>query len=243
MVKQHKTTREHGHSDEEIAKRIAKVNETSLLKDFVYGAIDGTVTTFAIISGVAGAGLSQGVIIALGLANVLADGFSMAASNYLGTRSELQNHRRITETENRHISNFRAGEITELKAILSHHGLSGTDLNSATDIITRCKPLWINLMLAGEYGLSPVEPRPLAASIATFIAFVACGLLPLLPFLLNSDSAYIIAAGITAMTFLIIGAMRSRWSTQSWWLSALQTLLIGGCAATIAYVAGALVSA
>ena len=56
----------------------------SYLKDFVYGAIDGAVTTFAVVSGVAGAGLSAGVIIVLGLANLVGDGFSMAASNFLG---------------------------------------------------------------------------------------------------------------------------------------------------------------
>lgn len=58
------------------------------LKDFVYGAIDGTVTTFAVVAGVAGASLSTRIVMILGLANLLADGFSMAVSNYLGTKAE-----------------------------------------------------------------------------------------------------------------------------------------------------------
>jgi len=58
------------------------------LKEFVYGAIDGTVTTFAIVSGVVGANLSPSIVLVLGLANVLADGFSMASSNFLSERSE-----------------------------------------------------------------------------------------------------------------------------------------------------------
>lgn len=101
---------DHGHSLLEIRDRISSSRKPNLLRDTVYGAIDGTVTTFAIISGVAGAGLPSTVIIALGLANVLADGFSMAASNYLGTRSEAENHRRITEMENMHIQDFPVGE-------------------------------------------------------------------------------------------------------------------------------------
>ena len=58
------------------------------LAEFVYGAIDGTVTTFAIVSGVVGANLSPSIVIVLGLANVLADGFSMASSNFLSEKSE-----------------------------------------------------------------------------------------------------------------------------------------------------------
>ena len=63
---------------------------SNYLSDFIYGAIDGTVTTFAVVSGVAGAGLSSGVIVVLGLANLVGDGFSMAASNFLGTRADEQ---------------------------------------------------------------------------------------------------------------------------------------------------------
>ena len=72
---------EHGHSQQDIAARIAAPQGRGFLRDLVYGAIDGSVTTFAIVAGVAGAGLSPFIIVALGLANVLADGFSMAAGN------------------------------------------------------------------------------------------------------------------------------------------------------------------
>jgi len=116
---------DHGHSPEEIDERINGHRNTSVLRDLVYGSIDGTVTTFAIISGVAGAGLSQNVIVTLGLANVLADGFSMAASNYLGTRSEAQNHMMITATEQRHIDQWPDGERAELESILAKQDAGG----------------------------------------------------------------------------------------------------------------------
>jgi len=233
---------DHGHTTEEISSRISNANGNSLLRDFVYGAIDGTITTFAIISGTAGAGLSQGVIIALGFANVLADGFSMAASNYLGTRSELQNHRRILATEERHIDQYPEGEKAELKQILSRHGLQGSELQQACNIVSNYKSLWIDLMLAGEYGLPPFEPRPWASAIATFLAFIACGVIPLLPFIFVPEHAYAIATVLTGITFLTVGAIKSRWSVESWFYSAIQTLLIGGIAATIAYSVGNLFS-
>ena len=117
---------DHGHSEEEIAARIAGPGRESYVKDTVYGAIDGTVTTFAIVAGVAGAGLSPAVIIALGLANVFADGFSMAAGNYSGTKAELDDIRRLRDQETRHIERNPDGERAELRAILSGKGLSGT---------------------------------------------------------------------------------------------------------------------
>ena len=78
------------HSEEAIAARLAGATRHSYLGDFVLGAVDGAVTTFAIVAGAAGAGLSSGVAIVLGLANVLADGFSMAAGNFLKAKADHQ---------------------------------------------------------------------------------------------------------------------------------------------------------
>lgn len=70
------------------------------------------------------------------------------------------------------------------------------------------------MMLTGEHGLAAVEPRPVLAAIATFVVFVICGLIPLLPFLAGSSNAYLIAVASTTITFLVIGAMKSKWSTE-----------------------------
>ena len=236
------TRLDHGHSPKDIENRIASANDRSLLRDFVYGSIDGTVTTFAIISGVAGAGLPQNVIIVLGLANVLADGFSMATSNYLGTRSEQFNHRRIRAKEKRHIKEFPEGEKAELEYILSRHGLKGPDLIKTTEIISRHESLWINLMLSDEYGLPPGEPKPVAAALATFIAFVVCGGAALLPFFGEPQNPYLLSCLIAALTFFIVGAFKARWTAESWIKSAWQTTLLGGIAAVIAFSAGNVVS-
>ena len=78
---------DHGHSPDEMAARIADPEGRGVLRDVVYGGIDGSVTTFAIVAGVPGAGLSPFVIVALGIANVLADGFSRAVGNYSATNA------------------------------------------------------------------------------------------------------------------------------------------------------------
>ena len=94
---------EHEHSPDAIRHRLAKGANHNYLRDFVYGGIDGSVTTFAVVAGTIGADLSTRVVLILGGANLIADGFSMAASNYLGTRAERDDHRRLEVIENRHI--------------------------------------------------------------------------------------------------------------------------------------------
>ncbi|MEP2715329.1 VIT1/CCC1 transporter family protein [Pseudophaeobacter sp.] len=231
---------DHGHSPQEISARIAAPPGRGVLRDVIYGAIDGSVTTFAIVAGVAGAGLSPFVIVALGLANVLADGFSMAAGNYSGTKAELDNLKRLRRVEERHIEDFPEGERGEVREILRLKGLTGPVLEAATEAICADKDAWINLMMEGEYGASAVDPQPMRAALATFAAFLLVGLVPLLPFLLGLASAFAISIWLTLVTFFVIGAVKSHWSLTPWWRSGAETLAIGGAAAALAYGVGSL---
>lgn len=231
---------DHGHSEAEIAERLSGSNGRGHLRDMVYGGIDGAVTTFAIVAGVEGAGLPTKVIIALGFANVLADGFSMAAANYSGTKAELDDARRLRALEERHIRDYPDGEREELRQILAAKGLSGQVLEDATDAIAKNRKNWVDIMLVDEYGLSPVEPHPLRAGVMTFLAFLAAGLVPLLPFLFGAAQAFNISMGMTAAVFFAIGTLKSHWSLAPWWRSGFETFLIGGAAALIAYGVGSL---
>lgn len=233
-------TEEHGHSPDEIASRLSAGPRIGHLKDMVYGGIDGAVTTFAIVAGVEGAGLSHGIIVALGLANIIADGFSMAASNYSGTKAELDDRKRIIQTEERHIELYPDGEVEELRQILQSKGLSGEVLEQATAAIAQSKENWIGMMLTDEYGLASVQPDPLRAAVATFTAFLVAGSVPLLPFLLGLENPFVISVFATLVTFFLIGTGKSRWSLAKWWRSGSETLVIGGIAALLAYGIGGL---
>jgi len=233
-------TREHGHTQAEVEARIGAGGGRGYLRDTVYGAIDGAVTTFAIVAGVVGAGLSPGVIIALGIANVLADGFSMAAGNYSGTKAELDDMQRLRRVEGRHIDEDPAGERRELREILRQKGLSGRVLEAATDQIAANRVASIRLMLVDEYGLAPVDPHPMRAALATFGAFLLAGSIPLIPFLFSMTDAFRLSILMTGLVFFGIGAAKSAWSLAPWWRSGGETLAIGALAAAIAYFVGTL---
>ena len=229
---------EHAHTREAIRQRLSQARRPNYLRDWVYGGIDGAVTTFAVVSGVAGAQLSSRVIIILGLANLLADGFSMAASNYSGTKTEIDDRRRLTEVERRHIALFPEGEREEIRQILAAKGLRGPGLEDAVTAVTANKETWIATMLAEEYGLAASVRSPLLAGAQTFLAFVLCGAIPLLPHLLGLASPLAWATGLTALVFFVIGSAKSLWSLDPWTRSGLETLAIGLGAASVAYLVG-----
>jgi VIT1/CCC1 family predicted Fe2+/Mn2+ transporter len=219
------------HTPEAIAARLAQPPGISYLRDWVYGGIDGSVTTFAVVTGVSGAELAPRIILILGVANLLADGFSMAASNFLGTRTEHQETDALRARERRHIAADPAGEREEVRQIFAAKGFADEDLERAVAI---------EFMLAEEYGLPRGMRSPRAAAMATFSAFLLCGLVPLVPYLLRMQDAFALSIVMTGVAFFAIGSARSRWLLLSWWRAGFETFAMGSAAAAIAYAAGLL---
>lgn len=229
---------EHGHSSTEIRDRLKAKKTPNYLSDFIYGGVDGTITTFALVAGIEGAVLSKNFTLILGFANLLADGFSMAASNYSGTKADLDNLERLREIENRHIALVPDGEREEVRQILEQKGIAKDKLGPLVEAITANRETWVNYMITEEYGVSTADKQPIHAGSATFLAFVVCGIVPLVPYLLGAPDAFLFSSVATALTFFIIGAMKSRYSIIRWWWSGLETLMIGSLAALIAYSVG-----
>ena len=232
------------HSPHAIRQRLDQGPEHPYLKDFVYGAVDGAVTTFAVVSGVAGAGLSSGVIIVLGLANLVADGFSMAASNFLGSRAESQMREKARSQELRHIRLVPEGEREEVRQIFAQKGFEGKVLENAVKVITADRARWVETMLREEHGL---PSKPLSAwksAFTTFAAFVVVGAIPLITFLTNwiitgaFASPFFWASLLTALAFFAVGAAKARFVEESKWKAGLETMFVGGGAALISYLVG-----
>lgn len=233
------------HTQQQIRDRLQQDHRAGYLSDFIYGGIDGTVTTFAVVSGVAGAGLSSDVIIILGFANLIGDGFSMAASNYLGTRVDRQLHDKARAAENHEIDLYPEGEREEVRQIFAAKGFAGDDLERAVEIITQDRERWVDTMLTDELGLSLTLRSPIKAASATMLAFLLIGLIPLLSFVIELivpgivSHPFLVSSALTGGAFLLVGAVKSRFVDQRWYWSGLETLAIGGLAAALAYAVGA----
>ncbi|MDO6747356.1 VIT1/CCC1 transporter family protein [Gilvimarinus sp. 1_MG-2023] len=234
------------HLPENIALRLSQGPTANYLRDFVYGAIDGLVTTFAIVAGVAGAGLSSTVVIILGLANLLADGFSMGASNYLGVRADNQLKSKTRQQEFEEIRLYPEGEAEEVRQIFAAKGFAGTQLEDIVSTITSDRTLWVDTMLQDEHGLSLQNQDPLRSGAATFVAFVVLGSLPLLPFFIGAfwqgafSQPYWWSSALTGLGFVVVGAAKGGIVKAPVLGSALETLAVGGGAAALAFIVGRL---
>lgn len=228
------------HLPEVIRERIIQGGKYSYLGDFILGGIDGCVTTFAIVAGVAGAGFSSVVAIILGVSNLLADGFSMAVSNYQATKSRQDVVTDARRNEERHVDIYPEGEKEEVRQIYKQKGLEGAALEEVVTAITKDRKLWVDTILREGFHLDINGPKPLHASLATFVSFLVVGFLPLSPYLLMpaTNETFILSSVIAGVSFFGIGLMKGVIINRSLVKSGLETLLAGGAAAVIAYGVG-----
>jgi vacuolar iron transporter family protein len=233
------------HSRFAIRERLRSTHGQGYLRDFTYGAVDGAITTFAVVSGVAGAGLSSSIVIILGAANLVADGFSMAVSNYLGTRAEGENLDNVREVEKQHIRLYPEGEREEVRQIFEAKGFSGASLDEAVAIVTSDPERWVDTMIQEEYGLSLERKSALRAALVTFAAFVIAGSLPLAAFVDvlgfgGVSYPYQVSTVLTGAALFLAGAIKARYVSRKWYRGGIETLVVGGGAATLAYAVGKL---
>ena len=227
-------------------KKIGNLSKVSYIKDYVYGAVDGTITTFAIISGVMGANLSPKIVIILRIANLVADGFSMAVSNFLGTRAQQELLDNTRRQEKILIDNNPEQQKEELKKLFRDKGFRLEMVEDIANSIARDKKLWLDTILREKHDMPLRGSNPLRAGFSTLMAFVVAGAIPILPFLVllvtqkESTEIFVWSAAAAAFTFLIIGALKSVITGSLWLRSSLETLFIGGIAASLAYLIGRL---
>ena len=213
--------------------------------DFIYGSIDGAVTTFAIVAGVMGAGLSPGIILILGFANLFADGFSMAVANFQASKARNEYIEMKRKQEEWEIDHLEEQEKDEIRDIYRKKGFKDELLEEVVRTITSRRKVWIDTMMKEELGLIEDEKRPLDSSISTFIGFNLIGLIPLIPFVLfiligitSNHDAFAYSTILVASAFFIVGIIKGKIVKKSKIMSGLFTLMIGGIAAIVAYLIG-----
>jgi VIT1/CCC1 family predicted Fe2+/Mn2+ transporter len=235
-------------------KRIARVIHgekhggagSEYIGDLVYGGLDGIITTFAVVSGVAGANLGTSVILILGMANLLADGFSMATGAYLSTKSEQEYYEKERQREAWEVEHFPEGERAELYELYRGKGYSKDEAEHMLAILTRDNERWVDAMMIDELGMLKDEGNPLFNGLATLIAFILAGSVPLMVYLaglvvrIPLEVAFPISILLSGLALFGLGVARVLVTHQKPLRSGMEMLLVGGLAAVVAYAVGAL---
>lgn len=218
----------------------------SYIGSMVYGGLDGIVTTFAVVSGVAGAELGANIILILGIGNLVADGFSMGTGDYLSTKSEREYYDREARRQAWEIERFPDGQRAELRTHFVQHGYSEREADQLIAVQTQTKSRWVNAMMIEELGMLKEDANPLYNALATFIAFILAGSLPLIVFLIGlftpiaADTAFRVSLLLSALALFGLGAAKVFVTRLNPLRSGLEMLVVGGLAAAVAYLIGAL---
>lgn len=212
--------------------------------EIIYGGIDGSITTFAVVSGATGAGFKTEIIIILGIANLLADGLSMSVSSYLASKAEKHQYEKHRKSEVWSVENKPEEEKDEIRKIYESKGFTGSTLDEIVEVITSSKRQWVDEMMKDELKMMESAKSPLKKGSATYLSFIAIGLIPLLAygtdlFMETSvNNLFFISSTLTFLTFILIGYFKAHMNQVSRVKGILETVFLGGLASLIAFFSG-----
>ncbi len=225
-------------------------------KEVIYGGIDGIVTTFAVVAGFAGASMSADttmqlsvlVVLLFGLANLFADAASMGLGNFLSVRSEQDMYKSAQARELSLLQNNREDERVVTVSILREKGFSEEDALTLADIYQHNESYWLDFMMMHEQGIAdPRGENPVYTGLATFLSFMVFGVIPLLPFMLMKEGSVALLFQFSVLgTFaalVLLGLLKWKVIGDKFVSSLTEVILVGGTAATLAYLVGVVFAA
>jgi len=216
--------------------------------EFVYGGIDGAITTFAVVAGAAGANAAIYWVLIFGFANLIADGFSMSIGNYFSVKADRDNYEKHRAVEYWEIDNLREKEVEEIREIYEVKGFKGELLDQVVEVITSDNDVWVDTMMKEELEMTKDDKTPVKTALATFLSFNLIGIIPLISYItaalfdLNNDHLFLISCLSTGAAMILIGYLKSRVTETSSAKGIIETLLLGGLAAFLAYFVGDLLA-
>lgn len=213
------------------------------IQDVVYGGNDGIVTTFAVVAGTVGADMPHYIVIILGIANLLADGTSMATGAYLSLKSERDQYHNIRKEELEEIEQIPEIEREEIVIALEQKGFTGDDLKRATDVIVSDKDVWADTMMLEEHGLTlESTEKPLLHGTMTFISFVIFGAIPLIPYVFGIERSqrFTVAIWSTLAALIVLGLTRSIVTKERLFRGPIEIVSVGALGAIVAFGIGIL---
>ncbi len=235
---------EHAHSQFE-----------NYFKEVIYGGIDGIITTFAVVAGFSGAAFSNEtttqlsflVVLLFGLANLFADGVSMGLGNFLSVKSEQDLYKSARNKELEEVRTHTQMEFEETITILVAKGYREEDVQTLATLYTKNETYWVDFMMTHELEMAdPRGDNPILTGLATFSSFLVFGAIPLLPFIVASDASsatvFMYSVFGTFFALILLGLLKWKVVGSRLYSSLFEVLIVGGVAASVAFLVGSFFS-
>jgi VIT1/CCC1 family predicted Fe2+/Mn2+ transporter len=224
-----------------LAEERAKASLLGEIREAIFGAQDGLVSTLAVVSTVAGAQSDRFPILIAGIASGLAGVFSMAAGEYMSSKSQREIFEAQQAGERQEVAE-RPGEAeAEMAFMFAEDGLPPDEASQVAGVIARHPDVLLKTMVEKELGLTGghAEGSPFQGALIMGAAFGLGAVVPILPYLLlDIGTALYISLGATALVLFGIGVVKSRWTGRGWLRSGSEILALGAVAGIAGYFFG-----
>ncbi len=210
-------------------------------RDIILGVNDGLVSMFLLVVGVVGAGLTSDQVLVTAVAAAIAGAVSMAAGEYLATKSQVEILDAELTLEKTHIRDFREAEVAQLRGFFEDMGVADEDLEGVVAAVSRSDETLLNAMASLEFGVVESERRsPYRAMFVSGFLFLVGSLTSVIPFLtLESTTAALTWAAVLSMAGLfVVGVVKARVANGPRFKAGAENMVIAGIGGLIAWVIG-----
>lgn len=215
------------------------------VRDVVIGMSDGLTVPFALAAGLSGAVGVSSVIVTAGLAEIAAGSIAMGLGGYMAARSDAEHYLSERKREEDEIVHKADAEKKEVAEILQTYGLTAAEAQPIVTALSQRPGAYVDFMMRFELGLEPPDPkRALRSAVTIAGAYIAGGLIPLIPYMAiaSPQTGLMVSAFVTLIALAVFGYIKGQFTGAKPWRSALQTALIGGVAAAVAFVIARLIA-
>lgn len=219
-------------------------NATDTVRDIVIGMSDGLTVPFALAAGISGAVAATNIVVTAGLAEIAAGAISMGLGGYLAARTDREHYETERQREEDETYQMPDAEREEVTQILREYGLSDAELQPVVNALSNNRKKWVDFMMRFELGLEAPDPKRATRSALTIaLSYIAGGFVPLSPYILipNIQTALPVSIGVTLLALFVFGFVKGRFTGIHPFRSALQTILVGGLAAAVAFALARLI--
>src|SRR6266478_7285526 len=223
----------------------AHFTSSAMVRDVVIGMADGLTVPFALAAGISGAVAASRLVVTAGFAEIAAGSIAMGLGGYLAAKTDLEHYASEREREVRETVELRDVEIEEVAKVFRDYGLNETEMAPVVKAITGNQKSWVDFMMRFELGLEEPQPKRARISALTIaMSYIVGGLIPLAPYLLlsNVQMGLYYSVGVTLLALAVFGWVKGTFTGISPFKGGLQTVVIGGLAATAAFLIAKLIS-